>query len=199
MANNNAAAVDQEEEKKKKKKFLIIIIIIMAAVILLLGGAVVMLLLGDNEQAPNPNPSQDNHPYFNNGQLSYDDNAFAFDQDALQSQLDALYQKVEDGYISISHKNEAVSHDGEYFECYIQNGIDNKYDMFINIYKDNTAQEQLLLTGLIRPGEGIDHFKSEIKLKPGKYEALLVITQVEDDHETLRDAQLFLALHLTVT
>ncbi|MDE6725402.1 MAG: hypothetical protein K2J79_07330, partial [Ruminiclostridium sp.] len=139
------------------------------------------------------------YPYLENGKLNYDEGAIILDPDELQQKVDELYQKVEDGYISISHKNQAISYDGEYFECYIQNGIENKYDMFINIYKDNTAQEQLLLTGLIRPGEGIDHFKSEIKLKPGKYEALLVITQVEDDHETIRDAQLFLALHLTVT
>ena len=193
MANNNVAVVDQEEEKKKKKKFLIIIIFIMAAVILLLGGAVVMLLMGDSEKIP------DQPTHIENGKLQYDEGAFAFDQNELQNKVDEMFQKVEEGYISISHKNQAVSNDGEYFECYIQNGIENKYDMFINIYKDNSAEEQLLLTGLIRPGEGIDHFKSEIKLKPGQYEALLVITQVEDDHETLHGSQLFLTLHLTVT
>lgn len=198
MAENKTTPA-KDEGSEKKKKFLIIIIIFLAVIVALLGVAVVFILNGNSEKAPGNEPAATYKYLGDDGKLKYDEGAIVLDPDELQQKLDEMIKKVEDGYISISHKNQAISHDGEYFECFIQNGIENKYDMFINIYKDNTAEEQLLLTGLIPPGQGIDHFRSEIKLKPGNYEALLVITQVEDDHETLRDNQLFLALHLTVT
>lgn len=193
----NMAENIQKEEKKEKKNKLIIIIIIAAVVIILLILALIFVIMNNKQEENIPYDPVADH--FQNGKLQYDEAAIILDQDELQKQVDELYRKVEEGYISISHKNEAISSDGENFECYIQNGIDNKYDMYINIYKDNTAQEQLLLTGLIPPGSGITKFKSEIKLEPGSYDALMVITQVEEDHETIRDGQLFLALHLKVS
>ena len=194
MADNQV--VNKDEEKKKNNKFLIIIIILIAAIVAL--SAVVFIILTEDERNPaQPNVSTPN--YMVNGKLEYDNAAIVLDEDQLQKEVDELFQKVEDGYISLSHKNIAVSNDGQHFECYILNNIDNKYDMYFNIYKDYEAQEQLLLTGLIPPGSGIDHFTSEIKLDPGQYQALLVITQVEDDHETLHGDQLFLALNLIVS
>lgn len=187
MAANEAVAV-----KNKKKKFLIIAVIILAAVAVGLG-TVIIILLTENERNPSP---PDN--YLVDGKLTYDNAAIVLDPNQFQQEVDKLFQEVEDGYISLSHKNVAYSSDGVNFECYIQNNIDNKYDMFLNIYKDKTAQEQLLLSGLIPPGQGIDHFTSEIKLDPGEYKALLVITQVEDDHATLHGDQLFLILDLVV-
>lgn len=173
-----------------RKKLLIIITVIMAVIIALLGTAVILIYNGFFEKPVIDSPSYMGE----DGRLKYDDKAVILDPGGNGEGIGS----IGDGYISISHKNKAISHDGINFECYIQNGIENKYDMFINIYKDNTAKEQLLLTGLIPPGQGIDHFKSEVRLKPGDYDALLVITQVEDDRKTLRDRQLFLALHLTV-
>lgn len=195
MADNQ---VVKKDEKKNNNKLLIIIIILLAAIVAL--GAVALIILTEDER--NPAPAQVVDPvadHVSNGKIQYDNAAIVLDEDQLQKEVDELFQKVEDGYISLSHKNVAVSNDGQHFECYILNNIDNKYDMYFNIYKDYEAQEQLLLTGLIPPGSGIDHFTSEIKLDPGQYQALLVITQVEDDHETLHGDQLFLALNLIVS
>lgn len=185
----------QKDEKKEKKKFLIIIIIGIIIIILLIL-ALIFVIMRENQEKENSDPI---NQHFQDGKLQYDKAAIILDQDALQQAFNEMYEKVEDGYISLSHKNQAVSSDGKSFQCYIQNNIDNKYDLFVNIYKDETAQEQLYLSGLIPPGSGIDHFESEVKLEPGTYDALLVVTQVEDDHETIRDGQLFLTLHLTVT
>lgn len=185
----------QKDEKKEKKKFLIIIIIGIIIIILLIL-ALIFVIMRENQEKENIDPI---NQHLQDGKLQYDKAAIILDQDALQQAVNEMYEKVEDGYISLSHKNQAVSSDGKSFQCYIQNNIDNKYDLFVNIYKDETAQEQLYLSGLIPPGSGIDHFESEVKLEPGTYDALLVVTQVEDDHETIRDGQLFLTLHLTVT
>lgn len=192
-----AEKIKQKDEKKEKKKFIIIIIIGIIVIILLIL-ALIFVIMKENQEKENYiyNPVEE---HIKDGKLQYDEAAIILDQDALQQAVNEMYEKVEDGMISLSHKNQAFSSDGRTFQCYIQNNIDNKYDFFINIYKDNTAEEQLYLSGLIPPGSGIDHFNSEIKLDPGAYDALLVITQVEDDHETIRDGQLYLTLHLTVS
>ncbi|MCM1299883.1 MAG: hypothetical protein NC203_08485 [Firmicutes bacterium] len=193
-----AENIKQKDEKKEKKKF-IIIIIIGIIIIILLTLALIFVIMKENQEKENYNPPNPAEEHIKDGKLQYDSAAIILDQDELQQAFNELYEKVEDGYISLTHKNQAFSSDGRTFSCYIQNNIDNNYDFYINIYKDQSAQEQLYLSGLIPPGSGIDHFDSQIKLDPGTYDALLVITQVEDDHETIRDGQLFLALHLTVS
>ena len=194
MAENQ---VVNKDEKKNNNKLLIIIIILLAAIVAL--GAVALIVLTEDER--NPAPAQVVDPvadHLVNGKIEYDKAAIVLDEDQLQKELDELFKKVEDGYVSLSHKNVAESDDGEHFACYVLNNIDNNYDIYVNIYKDYSAQEQIMLSGLIPPGSGLDHFTSEIKLDPGQYEALLVITQVEDDHETIRDNQLLLAISLVV-
>lgn len=182
--------------ENKKNKIPIFIAAACFIVILLL--AVLLVVMMNKDRTDDDEPYDPIAEHMSNGVLQYDDAAIALNEDSIQQKVDEMIEKVEDGYISLSHKSRAVSTDGENFDCYIENGIDNKYDMFINIYKDATAEEQILLTGLIPPGKGISDFKSEIKLEKGVYHALLVITQVEDDHETIRDNQLLLTYDLVV-
>lgn len=181
-------------DNKKKKKGAVIVITVMAICLLTL--SVVLIVLFFNGKIGLPyDPIRDN---MTDGKLKYDSAAIVLDSDELRQEAEKLLEKTEEGYISLTHKNTAVSSDGENFECYIVNGLENDYDMYVNIYTDNTAQEQVLLTGLIPPGSGLEHFRSEIKLEPGSYEGLLVITQVEEDHMTIHGGQLFLALKLVV-
>lgn len=184
------------ENENKKSRFPIVIAAACIVIIILL--ITLITVIAGKEPSDEREPYDPVSEHMSNGVLKYDEAAVALDEDDFQKQIDEMMEKVEDGYISIAHKSQAVSTDGENFECYIENGIDNNYDMYINIYKDTTAQEQILLTGLIPPGKGISSFKSEIKLEKGIYHALLVITQVEDDHETIRDNQLLLTYDLVV-
>lgn len=180
----------------RKNKTAVIIIAACVVIIVLLAALIFVILRKDAETEDTPfDPSEQ---FLSNGVLKYDEGAFALDEDSFQKQVDEMVQKVEDGYISLTHNAVAVSSDGENFDCYIENSTDNQYDMYINIYKDATGEEQVLLTGLIPPGSGINKFKSEVKLDKGVYDALLVITQVEDDHKTIRNNQLLLTYSLVV-
>lgn len=130
-------------------------------------------------------------PEDNGGLIQYDKSAVAFDSDTSGESI------INDGQMALRYKRMAYSSDGRNFICEIGNSSANKYDMYINIYKDPECTEQVLLTGLIPPGSGITEFESEITLAPGTYSSTLVLTQVEDDHSTFH-AQLMVALDLYV-
>lgn len=179
----------------REKKKLLAIIIAAGVVIALLSVLVVGIILENNG---NPDKPSGTLQHLDNGKLKYDDSAIVLDKDSQQG-VNEVHQKIEDGYISLAHKNQAYSKDGESFDCYINNNADNKYDFYVTVYDNRNADEMLYISGLIPPGSGIDSFKSEVKLDSGAYDALLVITQVEDDHETIHGGQLFLALRLNVS
>lgn len=191
---NNTPKLNNKAKTEQKKKNLLLPITAASLGVILLAGLVVGVVLENAEDSRKPSNTLQ---YLVDGKLEYDNGAIVFDKDQQQGASD-LYQEVEDGYISLSHKNQAYSTDGENYACYINNNPDNKYDIYVTVYNNQNADEMLYISGLIPPGSGIDHFKSEVKLDPGEYDALLVVTQVEDDHETIRGGQLFLALHLNV-
>lgn len=176
------------QEKKSSKAVVILLIIV---IILLIGGSVtaIVLLTRDNGDQPEKLDAS-------GGIIHYDEAAVALDEDSLKSQYsDAM--KAAEGTMALKYRNEARSSDGTNFSCYIGNSTANKYDMYANIYLDEDLTEQVLLTGLIPPGSGIQEFESEIPLSPGTYDTVLVLTQVEDDHSTFH-AQLMVALTLIV-
>ena len=118
-------------------------------------------------------------------QLGYEENAVVVtDEDALQKLVDEM--KNGDSQISLEYKNVASSGDGSDFTCYIANSAKNQYDMYIGIYTDASYEEELYLSQLMRPGTGIKEFKCNKELAPGSYDAVLVFTLVDDDHETIR-------------
>jgi hypothetical protein len=130
--------------------------------------------------------------------LSYAEGVVALDEDTLQSQVDAMMKQAEEGTMTLEFKNTAYSSDGINFTCSVGNAIENKYDMYINIYTDDTLEDEILLTGLIPPGTGIESFESEIQLDPGDYETVMVLTQVSDDHTAIV-GQLSVVLNLVVS
>lgn len=80
---------------------------------------------------------------------------------------------------------------------YLANSAKNKYDMYFGIYTDTTYQDELLLTQLIKPGDGLQTFKTSRKLEPGTHEAVLALTQVKEDHKTIQ-SQSFVTFILKV-
>lgn len=189
--NTNNKENNKGKNKGKNKALPKILIPVVSAVLILAITAGIILVTKLN----GGNTPSETLKYLENGKLKYDDNAVVLNPDEQQN---GDIKEVDDGLISLSHKNQAFSSDGKNFDCFIKNNVDNKYDLYIAIYKDQTAKEQLYLSGLIPPGSGLDKFTSEIKLDNGEYNALLVVTQVEEDHATIHGGQLFLSLHLKV-
>lgn len=170
-----------EKAEKKDNKTLIIVIIIAAVLIIAGLVAVIVLLLGKNEK-----PSQNNNQNsISGGLIDYQPGVVGVNADDFQEKFDQAVKDMQNSSIGLVFNNYAISDDGVNFKCYIGNAEGNTKDMYFNIYKDTSFSEQILLTGLIPPGSGIDTFESEIDLDPGTYEAVLVLTQVDDDHSTL--------------
>ena len=165
-----------EAEKKKNKTLLIVIIVL--AVLIIAGLTTVIVLLLNKEDKPIQNNN-------NNGLINYQPGVIGVDVDNFQAEFDQAVKDMQNSSIGIVFNNYAVSSDGINFKCYLGNAEGNGKDIYFNIYKDSSFSEQILLTGLIPPGSGIDTFKSEIDLEPGQYEAVLVLTKVDDDHSTI--------------
>ncbi len=174
-----------ETAQKTSKKTAVIIII--AVILLLAAGVTVFLLLNKGDSEPEPTD--------NGGLIQYEGGVINY-EDA-QLKYDEAQKKADEGMVAVNYAISAASEDGRHFKCKIKNPVRNSYDMYLNIYKDNTFEEQILLTGLIPPGSGIEEFESEIQLDPGEYESVLVMTLVEDDHTTLH-AQSSVVLRLYV-
>lgn len=167
------------KEQKSNKKLIIIIVSVGFAVIAALV-AVIIILLGKKpaEQPPLNNNLID-------GKIKYEPGVIVVDKDNLQEEYDKAVNKVKDGYISLNFNNWAESEDGTNFDCYFGNSPENTYDVYYDMYLDDSLSQRIFITGLIPPGSGIDHFESEYFLSPGQYEAVLVLTQVESDHATI--------------
>lgn len=167
-----------ETEKKQNKNLLIIIVVLAALLIAGLVTVIVLLLDKDDEPTQNNNNQSD-------GLINYQPGVIGVDVEDFQEKFNKAVEEMKNSSIGLVFNNYAVSNDGVNFKCYIGNAEANTKDMYFNIYKDTSFSEQILLTGLIPPGSGIDTFESEIDLEPGTYEAVLVLTQVDDDHSTI--------------
>ena len=164
-----------EAEKKNKKPLLIVIILL--AVLIIAGLTTVIVLLLNKDDKP-----VDNN---NNGLINYEPGVIGVNVDDFQAEFDQAVKDMQNSSVGLIFNNYATSSDGKNFKCYLGNAQANNKDIYLNIYKDTSFSEQILLTGLIPPGSGIDTFESEIQLEPGEYEAVLVLTKVDDDHSTI--------------
>ncbi len=120
------------------------------------------------------------------------------DPDALQKAVDEMYEQARQPGVTLEYKNDARSEDGENFSCYIANAVENAYDMYIQIFADAELTDQLLLTGLLRPGTAFDSITLEHPLDPGTHRVYVAFTQVEEDLATIH-AQVMVTMDFTVT
>ena len=185
------------QKVKKPSKTELIMLVIILVLLAACGIALIMLLTPKNDVQPEETGVRSEKNSTNEGIIKYDEAAVAFNADDLQEQLDEMQKKADEQQMALRYKKIAQSSDGVNFKCEIGNSAANKYDMYINIYKDPELTEQILLTGLIPPGSEITEFESEIPLESGTYNTTLVLTQVEDDHSTFH-AQLMVVLDLVV-
>lgn len=171
--------------EKNKSKLAPILIILMLA--LLIAAGVIIALLISGKDSGN---SDDSSLNFTPGSgIGYEINA------SVITSGDIAFSQPEG--VAVRFKPLAISNDGINFDCEIGNSLANKLDMYIDIYSDVAATDQLYISGLMRPGEGITSFKARHEMPKGNYDVVLVLTLVEDDHSTLH-AQSIVALTLNV-
>jgi hypothetical protein len=172
---------------KSKKGFLFLIIIIILILLLVIGGLVWYILTSGDQEEPQEDSS---------GKIGYDTSIVVDNPDTMQDVVDGLIQQAAEGTMTLKMKMNAISNDGMTFSCELGNAEDNRYDMFLAIYRDDT-QEEIYRSGLIPAGAHIESFKVDQPMDEGVYECTVVYNQVEDDQETIH-SQVNVGLTLTV-
>lgn len=121
------------------------------------------------------------------------------DQEAFNKAVaDAVAQAQQPG-ISLSFKNEAYSSDGKTFDCYLGNSKSNGMDMFIAIYADNTFEDELFLSELLRPGAAFERITLNRALEPGIHNVVVAFSLVtEEDGQQVIAKQTFVSLRFNV-
>jgi hypothetical protein len=170
------------EEKGKTNGGLKIVIAI--TIIALLG--VICFLLYKLTHLPQPEPQVIvEAPEVPEGNVfDYDTSAVATDEDSLTKALEDMANKAKEGTMTLKMKTTASSSDGINFACALANAPDNRYDMFMTLYLDETGEE-LYKSGLIPLGMEIDSFQINRQLNPGTYDCTLVYSQVNEDKTTI--------------
>lgn len=181
-----------ENTQVKKSKLVPILLIVL--IVVAVGGIVtaVLLLLNQN----NGGSGEDREPVNTIGYQN--EGVVALDPDELQKIMEEMVEQAAEGMMDLSYKHVAYSTDGVNFACDLGNPVSNRYDMYFQIVLNNEEQDQVLLTGLLPPGSEMETFKSEIEFEVGDYEAILIFTQVDDDHATIV-GQSMVILNLIVT
>ena len=173
--------MDSEPKQKRVSPLTLVLIII---IILLAGAAVVLAVgkLGGEEEPDEEQLGDANVP-----KIGYEEGITVVDDpDAFQKAVDEINADAEKGGIPIEYRNDAHSSDGRTLECYIGNPANASYDIYINIFFDDQYTDQLYLSGLIPPGKAMKELRLDHDLPEGDHRVFMAITQVEDDHATIR-------------
>ena len=101
------------------------------------------------------------------------------DENALAKAVEEAVRSSQQG-ITLSFKNDAFSNDGQTFSCYLANAEQNEYDAYIEIFADDTLEEQIFLSQLLRPGTAFDTITLNRALDVGNHEVVVVFTQIEE-------------------
>lgn len=109
----------------------------------------------------------------------------------LNERVDAMLENASQEGISVEYKNEAFSTDGETFECYIGNPLKSAYPMYITIYADTTFQEELFISGLLKPGQAFNKVTMSRVLEEGTHVLPICYTQVYEPHTEGNDTDDF--------
>jgi hypothetical protein len=121
------------------------------------------------------------------------------DEDSFTKAVDDLYAKSQQKGMSLKYKYDAFSTDGVNFKCLLANSQDNDDDMFIAIYADETFQDELFLSELLRPGTGFEEITLNHPLERGSHDVVAAFSLVKTENgEQSITQQQFIGLKFTV-
>ena len=92
-------------------------------------------------------------------------------------------EPVKQGWLALTYDYKAFSSDGVNFSCYLTNDAANAYDLYFDIYADDTLKDQVFLSGLIPPGYGLKQIELNHALPAGTTKCYVVFNQVDTDEE----------------
>lgn len=162
------ASTETKQVKTSSNKKVIIAAVVIIALVIVAAAAIVFHFAGKEDD----------------GRIKYATEASVMlDQESLQAAMDQAMQNAKDSNISLLYKDNAYSEDGLNFSCYIVNSATNLYDMFLTIYADAALEDQLFLSGLVRPGEGFESIELDHALDAGDHVVYVALTQVKENEE----------------
>ena len=92
-------------------------------------------------------------------------------------------EPVNNGWIALTYNYKAFSSDGVHFSCLLSNSAANLYDLYFDIYADDTLRDQVFLSGLIPPGYGLNEIELNHALPAGTTKCYVVFNQVDTDED----------------
>lgn len=113
------------------------------------------------------------------------------DPEKLAAAVAELYEAAADEGVGVEYKNEAFSVDGQHFACYIGNPITSHFPMFITIYGDDQYQEELFVSGLLKPGQAFNQVTLSRALTERTTTLPICYTQVYEPHTGKNDTDDF--------
>ena len=163
-----------EERKSSNKKIIVILIII---IVLLIGGGVAFALV--------MNAKNNSAESGNDKVIPTEVNAKVLGPDAMKEWNESVLAEMEDNQVPMVFAPNAISKDGENFTCEIGNPPGAKYLMYLDMYADTELKDEIYLSGLIEPGQGITEFKTNKKFPKGETDVVIVFTTVQEDRQTI--------------
>ncbi|MBP1566972.1 MAG: hypothetical protein J6A58_14630 [Oscillospiraceae bacterium] len=107
------------------------------------------------------------------------DSFLILDEDDLITK-EELQKKVDDGKMSLKFNSNIHIQNGKEGTCSIANSEMNKRDMYVSLWLVDT-QEEIYRSGLIPVGNKIEQLELNRSLEVGKYSAILVHNQLENN------------------
>lgn len=180
----------EETKTANNQKRIILLLVLVIIVLVAAGGALAFYFL--NQEKPAEDGGGDAP------ELGYAEGTTVVrDENALQKALDDMAAKVAKGSMVLEYEADAYSVNGKDFKCYLANAPENTYDMYFDMYNGSNIDEQLFLSGLLKPGQALDKIELNTALSDGDHSAVLFFTTVEDDHKTLH-SQISVTMNLHV-
>lgn len=173
------------ESKKSSNKAIVILLVVI--ILLLIGGgaAAAVILLSGNEDVEASQP----------GGIKYETNVGVVKPN--ENLADKLKEGTENR-IPLHFSTSAASTDGTNFKCVLGNPDGAQYDVYFDIYADDACTDEIYVSGLIAPGSQLEGFATNRAFPKGSQDVVLVVTQVEPDHQTLRlQTRVYITLNVT--
>ncbi|MCH5259497.1 MAG: hypothetical protein J1F18_07085 [Lachnospiraceae bacterium] len=90
-------------------------------------------------------------------------------------------EPADEGWINLRYNKKAFSTDGIHFAGLLANDPGNARDMYFDVYADENFEDQIFLSGLLKPGFGLQTIELLHELPAGSTTCYVIHNQVDAD------------------